>query len=73
VRAELDEVRGAADATGNARRQPGERGAIGEDIARLPHRSEAAREALLAAEAALAAQRHATAAGRTRCAGCAVR
>jgi len=61
VRAELDEVRSAAERdreTLNASQASAAR--IGEDIARLRTEAEAAREALLAAESALAAQRQAT-------------
>ncbi|HEU5178250.1 MAG TPA: chromosome segregation protein SMC [Burkholderiales bacterium] len=61
VRAELEEVRGAADRdreTLNASQASAAR--IGEDIARLRAQAEAARETLLAAESALAGQRQAT-------------
>jgi chromosome segregation protein len=60
VRAELDEVRGAADRDRealNASQQAAAR--IGEDITRMRAGTEAAREALLAAESALARQRQA--------------
>jgi chromosome segregation protein len=60
VRAELDEVRGAADRDRealNASEQAAAR--IGEDITRMRAGTEAAREALLAAESALARQRQA--------------
>ncbi|HYI86182.1 MAG TPA: chromosome segregation protein SMC, partial [Burkholderiales bacterium] len=60
VRAELDEVRGAADRdreAWNASQQAAAR--IGEEITRMRAGTEAAREALLAAESALARQRQA--------------
>jgi chromosome segregation protein len=60
VRAELEEVRGAADRdreASNASQAAAAR--IGEEITRLRAAAEAAREALLAAESALAGQRQA--------------
>ena len=60
VRAELDEVRGAADRDREALNASQAAAArIGEDITRLRAAAEAAREALLAAESALAGQRQA--------------
>jgi len=61
VRAEMEEVRGAADRDRealNASQAAATR--VGEDIERLRGAAEAAREALLAAESALAGQRQAT-------------